>query len=273
MALLPLPRPLMTGEVLDAAFRLFRTALLSCLPYSGVAVLVLQLPTLYSTLLGGGAEAFVVWRSPVGPLTDAHLVLTCALLLGVLLFGTMTLRLLAVSRGERPRFRRELAEAFHRWPSAVVATLGSLGLPAFLYAFGVVFAGTIPLELLLAIAVPLLFPTAILAVALPAFWSDRLGAFAAILRAMRVSRWQTWRMIGAMAAAICLVLIFYVLSTILVAFILQIAGSADLVLFATVRSLLTLVFGALGVPFVLAVLVVAYEDLKLRYAARRGAIA
>ena len=40
--LLPLPRPLMTGEVLDAAFRLFRAGLLRCLPYSGLAVLFLR---------------------------------------------------------------------------------------------------------------------------------------------------------------------------------------------------------------------------------------
>ena len=39
----------MTGEVLDAAFRLFRAGILRCLPYSGLAVLVLELPTLYST--------------------------------------------------------------------------------------------------------------------------------------------------------------------------------------------------------------------------------
>ena len=39
---------------------------------------------------------------------------------------------------------------------------------------------------------------------------------------------------------------------------------------AMVRSLLGLVIGAFGVPFVLAVLVVAYEDLKLRDAERRG---
>jgi hypothetical protein len=37
-----------------------------------------------------------------------------------------------------------------------------------------------------------------------------------------------------------------------------------------VRSMLGLVVGALGVPFVLAMLVVMYEDLKLRDAERRA---
>ena len=44
-------RPLMTAEVLDAAYRLFRAGIFRCLPYSGLAVLVLELPTLYSTFL------------------------------------------------------------------------------------------------------------------------------------------------------------------------------------------------------------------------------
>ena len=51
-----LPRPLMTGEVLDAAFRLFRAGLLRCLPYSGLAVLVLELPTLYATFFAPAAR-------------------------------------------------------------------------------------------------------------------------------------------------------------------------------------------------------------------------
>jgi hypothetical protein len=37
----------MTVEVLDAAYRLFRAGIFRCLPYSGLAVLVLELPTLY----------------------------------------------------------------------------------------------------------------------------------------------------------------------------------------------------------------------------------
>ena len=41
----------MTAEVLDVAYRLFRAGIFRCLPYSGLAVLVLELPTLYSTFL------------------------------------------------------------------------------------------------------------------------------------------------------------------------------------------------------------------------------
>jgi hypothetical protein len=48
-------------------------------------------------------------------------------------------------------------------------------------------------------------------------------------------------------------------------------GRVDLFLVATLASLFYLVIGAFGVPFVLAVLIVAYQDLKLRDQARREA--
>jgi hypothetical protein len=66
------------------------------------------------------------------------------------------------------------------------------------------------------------------------------------------------------------VTVFYVLAAIITGVVGSLFASADLFLMAMVRSLLGLVVGAFGVPFVLAMLVVAYEDLKLRDAERRG---
>ena len=48
-------------------------------------------------------------------------------------------------------------------------------------------------------------------------------------------------------------------------------GRVDLFLVAMIASMFYLVLGAFGVPFVLAVLIVAYQDLKLRDLERRGA--
>src|SRR4051812_8377804 len=96
-SLLPLPRPLMTGEVLDAAFRLFRAGLLRCLPYSGLAVLVFELPTVYSTFL-----------APSLPVGHVRPLSWCvAGVLATALLGVITLRLRAISQGIRPRFRTE----------------------------------------------------------------------------------------------------------------------------------------------------------------------
>jgi len=278
VTLLPLPRPLMTGEVLDAAYRLFRAGLLRTLPYSGIAVLVLELPTLYSALFGGSSfvaggalgggfqEQIVRAAAP----SDSTLVFVCALLLSVLMFGVIMLRLSAVSRGERPRFRREIVTALKRWPAALLATLAALGFPLLIYGLASAINPFFAMEIVFLLALPMLWPMALFIVALPAFWCDGLGPFAAIARAVRVSRRRTWRIIGALLATACMVTVFYVLSAIITTVAGSLFASADLFLLAMVRSLLGLVIGAFGVPFVLAMLVVAYEDLKLRDAERRG---
>jgi hypothetical protein len=273
--LLPPTRPLMTGEVLDAAYRLFRAALLRTLPYSGLAVLVLELPTLYATVFGGrrifgGFGARLDAYFPLA-ITDSTLVFLCALLLSVLLFGVITLRLHAVSRGERPRFRREIATALGRWPGAVVATLAAFGFPLLIYGVASIINPFFAAEMLIVLTLPMLWPMALFIVALPAFWCDGLGPFASIARAVRISRRRTWRIVGAIFATACVVTVFYGVSVALATIVGSLFAAADLLLMAMVQSLLSLVVGAFGVPYVLAVLVVAYEDLKLRDAERRGA--
>lgn len=259
--LLPLSRPLMTGEVLDAAFRLFRAGLLRTLPYSGLAVLVLELPTLYW-------DFFFPGRRDVVLEVAGYLIV---LALSAAMLGVITLRLQAVSRGSRPRFRTELMAVVRRWPLALIATIGALGLPLLLFGAGPAFNNVLPAGALVVLAVPLLWPTALIMVALPAFWCDGLGPLAAIAQAVRVSRRQSWRLVGALIATLCMIAVFYVLVAILVGILSPLLGGADMFLISTVTSMLSLVVGALGVPFVLAMLIVAYEDLKLRDQRRRGA--
>ena len=261
-SLVPLARPLMTGEVLDAAFRLFRAGLLRSLPYSGLAVLVLELPTLYSTFFRTGVQ----WRAG-----ERAAIFALAALLGVALLGVITLRLQAVSRGQRPRFRTEIATVLRRWLPATLATLVAFGFPLLLAGFASFYNPMYGTIVLLVLIVPMLWPSALFAAALPAFWCDNLGPFAAIAQCVRVSRRRTWRVVGALLATACMVGVFYVLAAILVAMLVPMLGRADLFLLATVSSMLWLVVGALGVPFVLAVLIVGYEDLKLREQQRRGA--
>jgi hypothetical protein len=200
-------------------------------------------------------------------------VFVVSLLLGVLLLGVMTLRLDAVSRGTKPRFRTEVLTALRRWPNAAIATLGALGFPVLLYTVASLFNPFFPNVLIFALGLPLVWPTAVLAVALPACWCDRLGRFAAIAQSVRVSRRRSWRMVGAILASACLVTVFYVLMAIVVGLLSPLLGRADLFLIATIRSMMSLVVGAFGAPFVIAMLIVAYEDLKLRELERRGVTA
>jgi hypothetical protein len=258
----------MTGEVLDAAFRLFRAGLLRCLPYSGLAVLVFELPTVYATFL---VPSFAVPQgSAFGGAQFRPVSWGIAALLATALVGVITLRLHAISRGMRPRFRAEMLAAARRWPAALIATVGALGFPLLLFSASAAIGNILPGAGLALVGVPLLWPSALFVVALPAFWCDGLGPLAALMQALRVSRRRSWRMFGALLATACMVAVFYVVSAIIVGLISPMLGRADLFLIALVRSLLALVVGAVGVPFALAVLIVAYEDLKLRESERRG---
>jgi len=261
-SLLPLARPLMTGEVLDAAFRLFRAGLLRCLPYSGLAVLVFELPTVYATFVAPRVSVF-----GISQLQAFNWGLAALLATGLL--GVITLRLQAISKSVRPRFRVELFAVLKRWPAALIATLGAFGFPLLLYSMSSALGNILPGAGLALVGVPLLWPSALFAVALPAFWCDGFGPLSAIMQALRVSRRRSWRMFGALLATACMVAVFYAVSAIIVGMLSPMLGRADLFLIALVRSLLALVVGAFGVPFALAVLIVAYEDLKLRERERR----
>jgi hypothetical protein len=267
VSLLPLPRPLMTGEVLDAAFRLFRAGLLRSLPYSGLAVLVLELPTLDSTFLTRTLQAMGANLPFLNPQLLTYFIV---FLLLTLLLGLIALRLQAVARGAKPRFRVELRTALRRWPAAMVTTAIALGFPLALFTAGELLNNMLSGEAMLVLAVPILWPTALLVCALPAFWCDGRGPFAALARSVALARRRSWRMVGAVLATVCMVAVFYVLAAIILAMLSQVVGRADLYLISTVRALLTLVAGAFGLPFVLAVLIVAYEDLALRDVERRG---
>ena len=263
VGLLPLPRPLMTAEVLDAAFRLFRAGILQCLPYSGLAVLVIELPTLYSTFFAspGGVGFAIPYFTPVS--------YGVVFLLSVPLLGVMTLRLNALARGERPRLRTEIATALKRWPMGLFATAFAFGYPLLLVWLRPVLLNSMPGTALIFAAVPVFWPVGIFVAALPAFWCDRLSPVSAFAQSMRLSIRGSWRMFGATLATVCMVAVFVVLAAVIVYLIMPLFGGVDLYLVATVQSTLLLVVGAFGVPFVLAMLIVSYQDLKLRDQERR----
>lgn len=265
VGLLPLPRPLMTGEVLDAAFRLFRAGLLRTLPYSGLVVLILELPTIHTIFASRASFGYAFVATYYLSLAYA-----VAFLLTVPVLGVIMLRLNAVAGGERPRFRREIRVALWRWPPGVLATMGAFAIPVALVVLGPVFTNGLSSEATMFLAIPLFWPTALFVVALPAFWCAGMGPVAAIAHSLRISWRRSWRMVGAILATLCMVSVFVLLVSIIVGLMSPLFGRADLFLSATVQSLLYLVVGAFGVPFLLAVLIVAHRDLEMRDRLRRG---
>jgi hypothetical protein len=247
----------MTGEVLDAAYRLFRAGILRTLPYSGLMVLILEFPAMYDMFFGGELQM---------PLAYA-----VAFVLAVPVLGVIMLRLNAVAHGARPRFRREIATALRRWLPALIATIGTFVIPVTLTVLGPAFTNGLSSEAVFFLAIPLFWPTALFVVTLPAFWCAGLGPIAAFTHSVDISGKRSWRMVGAIFASLCVVGVFVLLVWIVVGMMSSVFGTADLFLGAIVISLLYLVVGVVGVPFVLAMLIVAHQDLEMRYRERQGA--
>jgi len=263
VGLLPLPRPLMTAEVLDAAFRLFRAGMLRCLPFSGLMVLVLELPTLYSTFIEAEGSGFEI---PFFNLVSYGVVFV----LSVPLLGLMTMRLDALANGSRSPLRAELSAALIGWPMGLFVTLIAFGYPLALLVLRTVLLNSMPASAIPFAAVPVFWPVGLFVVALPAFWCDRLTPLASVVEAVRLSIRRSWHMFGAMLATVCMVTVFVLLVFIVEYVVAPLFGRVDLYVMATVESTLFLIVGAFGVPFVLAVLIIAYQDLKLRDQRRRG---
>ena len=149
------------------------------------------------------------------------------------------------------------------------ATAFAFGYPLLLVWLRPVFVNSMPGTALIFAAVPVFWPVGIFVAALPAFWCDGLTPLSAFAQSIRLSMRRSWRMFGAMLATACMVMVFVVLAAVILYITKPLFGSADLFLMATLESMLRLVVGALGVPFVLAVLIVSYQDLKLRELRRR----
>jgi hypothetical protein len=77
-------------------------------------------------------------------------------------------------------------------------------------------------------------------------------------------------MVGGVLASLLIVAVFYLLVAIIIAVMTPVFGRADLFLISAITSLLQLVIGAFGMPFVLSVLIVAHQDLELRYQERQA---
>ena len=172
-------------------------------------------------------------------------------------------------RDGAPAFAAKLATTVKRLPNAVLLTVLMLLYPALCLLLWPLMANSLPMEALVFAVVPVLWPAAFFVIALPAFWCDGLGPFAAIAQSVRLSVRRSWRMVGAILTTGVMLMAFNLLPMIFAAMITPLFGRVDLFMVATVASIFYLVVGAFGVPFVLAVLIVAYHDLKIREPVRR----
>lgn len=257
--LFPLPRPLSVGEVLDAGFRLFRATVLVCLPFASLGVVAGQLPGFYSVTRG---------RTPgVAAFSDPGWVVlyVCSTLLTLLLVGAIFVQQHRMGVGAPRSLRRAFREALWRMPALLALVLLLTAAAAAAALLVGLLGAAIGLTWALALcAIPLLYAAVSLLFAWPAVLIDDRTALAAMKSSLQLVGGHRARTALVMLAALGALLVFYSLAVILGLIVATLLGSTDLAVVTAVTTVMLVVLGAFGVPFYTALIIAAYEDLKLR---------
>jgi hypothetical protein len=266
--LYPPAGPQSIGQALDSGFRIFQVSLVKCLLYGAVSMIAGQLPSIYLIATGRPLTSFG-GGGPVG-------------LLLFLLAGVATLRIYSallyrqhgIAVGQFLGMRRELSLALRKLPAAIGMTLvivailliGPVVLAIVLRILGIDLST--PSYGLLAVcavlAVPLIYIATPLAFAAFALLLDGKGPVSAINYAVRLTRGNWWRATAIPTVGFVLAVVFSMVAMIIVGMVLPLVGASDLASVTAASSVVTVVVGSIVLPFLSAVFLAAYGDLKVR---------
>lgn len=244
--LLPLSQPARSGALLEAALRLFRRSLPSCLPLSLAAVLMGQLPS-----------AWDLWQGRAPTLQSSKDTTWWLLAIGsglgnLLVWNALLLRQRALAEGQTSPGGALLRAAAGRLPASLA----------------LVSAATV---LVLLGGLLLVLPGLYLVVALWPAWPRLLGG-ASVLRALddalQLSRGQVLQGAGLALAALLGVLVCYAAGYLGALLLAQLAGAGGPETVRRIGTVVAALAGALFLPFLAALTLARHADLELRSALR-----
>jgi hypothetical protein len=241
--LYPPSSPQSVGQVLDAAFRIFQASLLKCLPHGVLSMIAGQLPNIYFLAIGrpfhdfGGGDP--LWWT----------LYALGTLLGLFIWSAMLLRQRSIASQEAVELRTELGEALRRMPAVV----GLFTLSLALLAVGIV-----------ALILPGLYLTIGLSLSWLILLIERLGPIAAVRRSLHLVRGSWWRTALVLSIAMMSALVFYFVAFLVLGAVLQIIGANDVAMLTAASVIVLVALGAVGAPFLGAVLFAVHGALRLR---------
>jgi hypothetical protein len=229
------------GDILDAGFLLFRRSLPTCLPWSLLAVLLGQLPSVY--LLGSG-QALAL---------SAPKDLLWWMLMGLAACGTLWCWLAIMLRQRATLLRSSLGADLRAALQLLPAALGALALGLVAVAIGLVLL-VIPGIYLLVAFWPVL--------AIVVF--EARGPRAALDQALQLARGAWRHLAGTLVIVVISVLGLYVVGSLCGLLFAQLAGGAAAARNPLVAGLVAGVLGAAFQPLLIALGLAAYADLRHR---------
>lgn len=248
----PVPRvataPRTNGEVLDATFKLGRAGFVRMLPYAILTSLVSAAPFVY--LLNAYADVLVdpaatlrfmfSWRS--------WLLGLVMIVLAMLIYGASIVRIESIAQGADVGIGPSFGATLPRLPGLVGAM------------FGYVLAVLVGCALLL-------FPGIYLAGALflfvPAIVLDGQGAIGSLGHSYQLVLGNWWRLATIAGVALILLYLVYIVIGVLVGLFMGFRGS-ELSFVIAVDLVSSLVGGLLTAPFLAALCVEMYREVKIR---------
>jgi hypothetical protein len=256
-ALYPPARPLSVGEVLDLAFLVFKATAVKCLPYGAFAMIAGQLTRIYELTRGGPHQPFgggnLLWL----------LLYVTGIVLMLVAWSALLLRQRAILEHQPTTVRSDIAAALRRFPSFLAASL--LVIAAIAGEFALL--AVVPPQYRISVLIPVLGLSLYLAVMLSCAWPAVLfagqGAFTAVRYSVRLIFRNWWRAAIVYAVGLAVLIALAVVVAMIIPVIIPAVG-VDIAVMTAVLSVVLPALGAVAAPFLGALLLAVFGDLRVR---------
>lgn len=265
-SLYPPPRPLAVGETLDLAFRIFRATLITCLAYSGLAVIAGELPNIYNIARQRPLVTLLEEREPV-----YWLLYLLGTITAVVLCSALLLRQHAIASGGRPDTGAELPVVLRRLPGLLAAlvlfslTTSVWFVPLVAFRSSDILTQGLVVALL---SIPATWVGVALSCSWPAFLLGGAGAAASLARSWRLVRGSWWRLAAIYTVGLLLLIVLLTIAGALAMIVAVPMARGDLAILSAVTTVVVVILNAIGLPFFIALMLAVYGDLTVR---REGA--
>ncbi|MGB6605465.1 MAG: hypothetical protein WA747_06915 [Steroidobacteraceae bacterium] len=260
-SLYPPQRPLSIGEIIDAAFRIYRATVAKCLTYALIAVIAGQLPNIYYLLSGRGLAQSILASSRDAVWDVLYVVGSC---IGVVLWSAILLRQHAVATGRAAAAGEELGRALTCLVPMVL--LGILTMVAVGWWFLIGFLFSQPMRVV--IWVIMTIPASFVMVALSVAWVSLLladrGPVAALSHSWRLTSGSLWRLTGVYTVGLVIVFAIYLVFGLITGLVSVLLARNDLAVITAVAETLIVIMSAVVTPFYTALVLAVFGDLVAR---------
>jgi hypothetical protein len=281
--LYPPSRPQSIGEVLDAAFRIFRATLFKSLPYSVLATLAGQLQNIYLIVTGrplhkfGGGDPLWWALYVLGALVGCSLVNAILIRQATIAAGSQPTGSVATlapgspvgspppsASSSQPAGSVALREGFRKAPAAIAMIL----LTAAPIALCFVPLAAVPPPYrtwtLLVLGVFATYIIVLLACSWPALVLGQKGFWGSLRYSAHLVRGNWWRTLMIFLVALMMIAVFVVAAGVLGGVLAQFATARDVAVTTAVSAVIVAGSAAIYGPFFISMALASYGDLQAR---------